>query len=139
MLVAANKEESASGSALEEVADKEGFAAATSGAGLTVVDYWAPWCKNCKKISPVLARLSTELGAAARFVKVNTQDAEALAAEQGVDALPFLQFFKGGKLVGSFKGLTQFRCRVLFYTIYTNTFVPRTNNVLNFLSYQGRC
>lgn len=85
------------------MADKEGLAALTAAAGLTVVDYWAPWCKNCKKVSPLLARLAAELPAV-QFAKVNTQEAEALAAEQGVDALPSLQFFKGGKLVGAYKG-----------------------------------
>ncbi len=87
----------------KDIQDKEGLVAATAGLGLTVVDYWAPWCKNCKKITPVLTKLSTELSNV-QFVKVNTQDAEALAADQGVDALPSFQFFKGGKLVGSFKG-----------------------------------
>lgn len=86
-----------------EVGDKEGLAALTAKAGLTVVDYWAPWCKNCKKINPVVSKLAAELDQV-QFVKVNTQEAEALAAEQGIDALPSLQFFKGGKLVGSFKG-----------------------------------
>ncbi len=101
---AANKSPAALASGhIVEVNDKDSLTAVVSAAGLTVVDYWAPWCKNCKKINPVLARLASELSAV-QFVKVNTQDAEALAAEQGVDALPSLQFFKGGKLVGSFKG-----------------------------------
>lgn len=88
---------------LKEIQDKEGLAAATEGPGLTVVDYWAPWCKNCKKITPVLSKLSIELSGV-QFVKVNTQEAETLAADQGIDALPSFQFFKAGKLVGSFKG-----------------------------------
>ncbi len=88
---------------MKDIHDKDSLITATAGAGLTVVDYWAPWCKNCKKITPVLAKLSAELSNV-QFVKVNTQDAEALAADQGVDALPSFQFFKGGKLVGSFKG-----------------------------------
>lgn len=95
---------SSGASPIADIADKDALTAAVADAGLTVVDYWAPWCKNCKKVSPVLARLATELAGSARFVKVNSQDAESLAAEQGVDALPFLQFFKGGKLVGTFKG-----------------------------------
>eukprot|EP01034_Spumella_vulgaris_P034541 gene34541-42604_t len=101
---AANKgEESTSTGGFKEISDKEGLATATAGAGLTVVDYWAPWCKNCKKITPVLSKLSAELSGV-QFVKINTQDAEALAADQGIDALPSFQFFKAGKLVGSFKG-----------------------------------
>jgi peroxiredoxin (alkyl hydroperoxide reductase subunit C) len=100
---AANKSDIATEGGIKEVDTKEGFNAATAGAGLTVVDFWAPWCKNCKKINPVLIKLAGELSNV-NFIKVNTQEADALAAEHGVDALPTLQFFKAGKLVGSFKG-----------------------------------
>lgn len=68
-----------------------------------MVDYWAPWCKNCKKVSPTFSKLATELTSVA-FVKVNTVDAETLAAEQSVNALPTFQFFKSGKKIGEFKG-----------------------------------
>ena len=65
----------------------------------------APWCRNCKKMEPLLKKLSAELGPkGASFIKVNTTEAEGLAEEQGVDALPTLHFFKGGKKVGQFKG-----------------------------------
>jgi len=96
---AANKGDAAVG----DILDKEGLNYATASAGLTVVDYWAPWCKNCKKIDPVLTRLASEL-TGSKFVKVNTTEAEALASDQGVDALPFFQFYKAGKVVGTFKG-----------------------------------
>lgn len=37
-------------------------------------------------------------------MKVNTTDAADIADQQGVDALPTVQFFKGGAKVGEFKG-----------------------------------
>jgi peroxiredoxin (alkyl hydroperoxide reductase subunit C) len=100
---AANKSAESTGGSVKEIGDKDEFATATSRPGLTVVDYWAPWCKNCKKIGPLISKLSSELSEV-HFVKVNTQEAETLAADQGVDALPSFQFFKAGKMVGSFKG-----------------------------------
>ena len=41
---------------------------------------------------------------AVSFVKVNTEEQEELRAQQGVDALPTVQFFKNGTKVGEFKG-----------------------------------
>jgi len=87
---------------IPDVVDPAAFAQITGGSGLTVVDYWAPWCRNCKKISPTIDRLAAETGAT--FIKVNTVEAEAIAADNGVDALPTFQFFKGGKKIGEFKG-----------------------------------
>jgi len=100
---AANAEKLSSGS-FSEVRDKESFVAATAGTGLTVIDYWAPWCKNCKKIESAVGKLAAGLSPHVNFIKVNTQEAESLAAENGVDALPTFQFYKDGKGVGSFKG-----------------------------------
>lgn len=71
--------------------------------GVTVVDFWAPWCRNCKKVAPVVTKLSGELNNV-KFVKVNTVDAEELAAHYKIDALPTFLFFKDGTLVGDFKG-----------------------------------
>lgn len=93
---------SAGAGGLIDVRDAGSFAAAINTTGLVVVDYWAPWCKNCKKVAPTLDRLAGELSAV-KFLKVNTQDTD-IGADNGVDALPTLQFFKGGKLVGEFKG-----------------------------------
>lgn len=91
-----------SSATVEEVGDKARFSAVTA-SGVTVVDFWAPWCKNCKKIAPVVNRLASELSSI-KFVKVNTNEAEALAAELAVEALPTFHFYKNGALVGEFKG-----------------------------------
>jgi thioredoxin len=77
--------------------------AAKKASGLVVVDFWAPWCKNCKKITPALEKYAGEM-AAVSFYKCNTVDAEDVASEYHVDVLPTIQFFKNGKLVGDFKG-----------------------------------
>jgi peroxiredoxin (alkyl hydroperoxide reductase subunit C) len=104
---AANKDEvtgSSSGDSVESVSDVASFKTLIAGSGLTVVDYWAPWCKNCKKISPKFAALASA-NPSVKFIKVDTAGpGEAIGSENGVDALPTFQFFKGGKKVGEFKG-----------------------------------
>lgn len=97
---------STAGSAVENVADRAAFNKIVSGSGLTVVDYWAPWCGNCKKISPSFERMAAE-NPSINFIKVNTNagsEGEEIGMENGVSALPTFQFFKAGKKVGDFMG-----------------------------------
>lgn len=101
---AANKATGGSAAAgqVEEVTTSSQLSSVTA-SGVTVVDFWAPWCRNCKKISPVIDRLAGELSNV-KFVKVNTVEAEELSSELRIDALPTLLFYKNGAVVGDFKG-----------------------------------
>jgi thioredoxin 1 len=102
---AANSAKSVSSTSgvVKEVTTKDELLSILSSGNLTVVDYWAPWCKNCKKISPTIEKLAAELSNVT-FVKINTVEAEELAVENKVDALPTLQFFKGSSKIGEYKG-----------------------------------
>ena len=87
---------------VHEIADKTTFDATTA-SGVTVVDFWAPWCRNCKKVGSTVSKLAAELSNI-KFAKVNTVEAEELSADLHIDALPTFQFYKDGKLVGEYKG-----------------------------------
>jgi thiol-disulfide isomerase/thioredoxin len=58
----------------------------------TVVDFWAPWCENCKMAAPTLASLEEEYKDKVNFVMVNGDKPEAwpLIERFGVDAIPHL-------------------------------------------------
>ncbi|MDO5677530.1 MAG: thioredoxin [Propionibacteriaceae bacterium] len=71
--------------------------------GLVIVDYWADWCAPCKQMAPILEELSAQY-TDVKFVKVDTNTNPNLAAEQGVLALPTLQFFQKGRVVNSLSG-----------------------------------
>lgn len=90
-------------STVTEISSPEEFASTISGPGLTVVDYWAPWCRNCKKIAPGVEALAAQ-HSNVKFVAVNTVDNESIGADNGVEALPTFQFFKSGAKVGEYKG-----------------------------------
>jgi thioredoxin 1 len=63
-----------------------------------LVDFYADWCGPCKMIEPVIAQLSKEYDGRAKFVKINTDDNQELAAQFGIMSIPTVMFFAGGKV-----------------------------------------
>lgn len=70
-----------------------------------LVDFWAEWCGPCKALGPVLEEIATELGDKATVVKVNVDEASALAQKFGIRSIPTMIFFKGGEVKGTLIGL----------------------------------
>ena len=64
-----------------------------------VVDFWAPWCAPCRMMAPSFAETAGHMEPAARFAKLNTDEAQAIAARYGIRSIPTLIVFKGGREV----------------------------------------
>ena len=62
-----------------------------------VVDFYADWCGPCRMVSPVLEQLSREYAGRAKFVKIDTDANQQLAAQLGIMSIPTLMFFAKGK------------------------------------------
>jgi thioredoxin 1 len=39
-----------------------------------LVDFWAPWCGHCTKLTPVFEELATDMGDQVKFVKINVDE-----------------------------------------------------------------
>ena len=77
---------------------------ATVAEGVTMVDFWAPWCGPCRMIAPVVEELAEEFDGKAKIVKVNTDEEQDIAVKQGVRSIPTIIFFKDGEQVDTMVG-----------------------------------
>lgn len=64
-----------------------------------VVDFWAPWCAPCRSMAPAFEEATRRMEPAARFAKLNTDEARQTAARYGIRSIPTLIVFKAGREV----------------------------------------
>lgn len=72
--------------------------------GLTIVDFWAPWCGPCKMMNPALENLEKTYGKDLHFGKVNVDNNQKLAESFKIMSIPALVLFKDGKAVEKVTG-----------------------------------
>lgn len=62
-----------------------------------LVDFWAPWCGPCRMLAPMVAQVAEEQEGSAKVVKINIDEAPALAERYGIATIPTLMVFKSGE------------------------------------------
>lgn len=73
--------------------------------GVSVVDFWAPWCGPCKMIGPIIDELHNEYDGKAVIGKVNVDDNPNTSMEFGVRSIPTILVFKNGEIVNKKVGV----------------------------------
>jgi thioredoxin 1 len=64
-----------------------------------LVDFFATWCGPCKMMHPILEELKQNIGDQATIIKIDVDEAQEVAVQYGVRAVPTLAIFKQGQLV----------------------------------------
>ena len=77
---------------------------ATVAEGVTMVDFWAPWCGPCRMIAPVVEELAEDFDGKAKIAKVNTDEQQEIAVKYGIRSIPTILFFKDGEMVDQMVG-----------------------------------
>ncbi len=80
---------------MREVTDLTFEAEVLRAEGATIVDFWAPWCKPCAAIEPILEALAADHGLG--LVRVNIDEHLGVPSRYGVLSLPTVILFDGGE------------------------------------------
>lgn len=71
--------------------------------GIVFVDFYAEWCGPCKMTSPIIDALAEEMKDV-KFVKVDVDESQELAAQYSVFSIPTFYIFKDGTPANQFVG-----------------------------------
>jgi thioredoxin 2 len=64
-----------------------------------VVDFWAPWCGPCKMMGPHFKSVTAQMEPYLRFAKLNTEQAQRVAAQYNIRSIPTVAIFRNGREV----------------------------------------
>jgi thioredoxin 2 len=87
------------------VPDHEEFGALITHSALPVlVDFWAAWCGPCKMLGPELVKTAQQCAGKFLIAKVDTEALPGLSQQYGIQSLPTMVMFYGGKEVDRTSG-----------------------------------
>ncbi len=88
----------------QDITDPEFEAMVSS--GVSLVDFWAPWCGPCQMIKPILEEIASEYeDKGVQILKLNVDDNPEKSMEYNVRSIPTLIVFKDGKPMETIIGL----------------------------------
>jgi thioredoxin 2 len=77
--------------------DAAGFDEEIAASVPVLVDFWAPWCGPCRMVSPVVEQMGREFAGRLKVVKLDIDDAPAIAARYAVQGIPLLTVIDAGR------------------------------------------
>ena len=66
-----------------------------------LVDYWAPWCVYCRRITPAYEKIAQQYGDRLVVAKINIDEEPVIAHQERIEVIPTLVLYEGGQAVAS--------------------------------------
>ena len=79
---------------IDDIAKIDGDSLTYIGDKPAIVDFYATWCGPCKKLSPIMEKLSKKYEGKVNFYKIDVDKSSDLANTLNIKAIPTLIFLK---------------------------------------------
>ncbi|MCL4766413.1 MAG: thioredoxin [Hyphomicrobiaceae bacterium] len=86
------------------VSDKDFATEVLKSSEPVVVDFFAEWCGPCKAMAPALEQVAQEMKGKVKVVKIDVDQNPMVTQQYGIQAMPTLMLFKGGKVANQHVG-----------------------------------
>jgi len=77
----------------------------TVNSGVTLVDFWAPWCGPCLMQGPLIDQVAEKIEGKATVAKVNVDESMQTAIQYRIQSIPALLVFKDGEVADQMVGV----------------------------------
>ena len=81
------------------------FARTVEKPGVTLVDFWAPWCMPCRMVAPIIERVGKQYAGKVTVARLNVDEEPTTAARFHITSIPTVAIFRDGKLVNTLVGV----------------------------------
>ena len=95
-----------------------------------LVDFWAPWCGPCKKLTPDLEKNVNSFKGKIKLVKINIDENQGIASQLRIQSIPAVYAFFQGKPIDGFMGAqTEAQIKEFISRVFSKTGVEGDNEV----------